>query len=160
MSNASFYTLNSAEIAELYQDACDFVKKHLRTSNSPSMKLAPFDKRQLGKTHASFVIVGANSIDHDGSLYEELEETFGLDINGKRPRIYDEIQPDGSGVAYKLIVPIMFHKKSGNGNGGRKQYTTNKTGTRPTLEWPMFLILVETGLAGLMYYRYSVGIAW
>ena len=92
-------------------------------------------------------------------LFELLEDTFGIDVNGEPPSIYDEIQADGTGIVYKLNLPILFkNTQSVAGVSSGKRHVAKAA--KPTLEWPLFLMLVEVVLCGSMYYRYSVGIAF
>ncbi len=158
---SQFIRLSNDEILDLYAPAANFVKTHMRNSDSPNMVLAPFEKRQIGQTHLTVPIYGANSLRKNKHLFELLEDTFGIDINGEPPSIYDEIQADGTGIVYKLNLPISFKNTQQvvGGNGGNGKRLASKT-VKPTLEWPLFLLLVEVVLCGSMYYRYSVGSAF
>ena len=157
---SQFIRLSNDEILDLHATAANFVKTHMRNSDSPNMVLAPFEKRQIGQTHLTVPIHGANSLLKNKRLFDLLEDTFGIDVNGEPPSIYDEIQADGTGIVYKLNLPILFKNNQQTvGNGGNGKRLASKT-VKPTLEWPLFLLLVEVVLCGSMYYRYSVGSAF
>jgi len=156
MSSQQFETLSASEIRDLYNAAQQFVKTHMRHSDSPNMALAPFDQRFVGRTHLTVPIHGANSLKQNRQLFEMLEDTFGVDVDGNPPYIYDEIQADGTGIVYKLNLPILFKRQE-------KRRTTQAfatTSSIPTLEWPLFLMVVEIGLTGLLYYRFAAGVAF
>ena len=157
---SQFVRLSNEEILDLHATAANFVKTHMRNSDSPNMVLAPFDKRQIGQTHLTVPIHGANSLRKNRHLFDLLEDTFGIDVNGEPPSIYDEIQADGTGIVYKLNLPILFKNTQSVAGGASSGKRHVAKVSKPTLEWPLFLMLVEVGLCGIMYYRYSVGIAF
>lgn len=152
-----FETLSYPEIESLYNAAQQFVKTHMRNSDSPGMALAPFDKRYIGRTHLTIPIHGANSLKQSRQLFEQLEQAFGTDVDGNPPYIYDEIQADGTGIVYKLNLPILFRKQNKHKGGVS---VTQASAAPPTLEWPLFLMLVEIGLCGFTYYRFATGVAF
>ena len=156
---SQFIRLSNDEILDLHATAANFVKTHMRNSDSPNMVLAPFEKRQIGQTHLTVPIHVANSLRKNKHLFELLEDTFGIDVNGEPPSIYDEIQADGTGIVYKLNLPILFkNTQQVVGSGGGKRLASKAV--KPTLDWPLFLLLIEVVLCGSMYYRYSVGSAF
>lgn len=158
MTSNQFVKLSHAEIRDVYNRAQQFVKTHMRNSDSLNMSLAPFEERFIGQTHLSLPIFGTNSLKQTRQLHEMLENTFGTDVDGNPPYIYDEIQADGTGTIYKLNIPILFRKSKKA--QGYFSHASEKMSSPPTLEWPLFLMLVEIGLCGVMYYRYATGVAF
>ena len=158
MSSNQFVKLSHPEIRQVYNEAQQFVKTHMRNSDSMNMSLAPFEDRFIGQTHLSLPIYGTNSLKQTRQLHDMLEKTFGTDVDGNPPYIYDEIQADGTGTIYKLNIPILFRREARKHKGYFAQGSASSA--PPTLEWPLFLMLVEVGLCGFMYYRYATGVAF
>lgn len=157
-NQSPFVRLSQQEIQQLYQEASKFVSTHIRTPDKPNAGVAPYSPQFVGQTHLTVPIHGVTNLVTSKELYEQLEETFGLDMNGKPPTFYHEMDPDGNGMIYKLNLPIRFHKSQLESNKFRP--SKGKVASVPTLEWPLFLMLVEVGLCGFMYYRVATGVAF
>ena len=159
-NNSPFVRLSQEEIRDLYNTAANFVKTHMRNSDSPNMCLPPYSPQFVGQTHLTVPIHGANNLKKTLQLFKQLEEHFGLDLNGEPPSLYEEYQADGTGLVTKMNLPIVFKKTQsvfGEYRGGGRGKANSAA---PTLEWPLFLLLVEVGLCGFMYYRIANGIAF
>jgi hypothetical protein len=157
----SFVKLSKDETVDLHMQAASFIDTHVRTPACPTLKLAPFDQCTVGRTHLTCPIHGTNSIHMTKDLFVKLEDMFGVDVNGEPPEIYNEAMPDGSGIVYKLNLPILFKRSSAaNTNAGKGTKGGGGAESIPSLEWPLFLLIVEAGLSGYLYYRHTLGIAF
>jgi hypothetical protein len=160
MASSAFVRLSHEEICDLHAQAANFVETQMRTAASPSMKLAPLGQCTVGRTHLTAPIYGTNSVNKSLELFQQLKDMFGVDVNGESPTIHDEIMPDGSGIVYKLNLPILFQRKANNRGGGSGGVSSATPRSMPSLEWPLFLLIVDAGLAGYLYYRQVSGTAF
>jgi hypothetical protein len=159
-ATTSFVKLSRDEIIDLHMQAASFIDTHVRTPACPTLKLAPFDQCTVGRTHLTCPIHGTNSIHMTKDLFVQLENMFGVDVNGEPPEIYNEAMPDGSGIVYKLNLPILFKRSSAASASKNNGRGVASKGSVPSLEWPLFLLIVEAGLSGYLYYRHTLGIAF
>lgn len=148
MSN-DYVKLDHDEIVELREKASEFVSRYLRNvnPNNPNMRLAPFLECRVGRTDISCPIQGVNSLNLTFEDQARMQEEF------PGASIYTERMPDGSEISYKLNIPIL-RKRSVQRRSGKT------TGTKPTLEWALLLAVVEAGLCGIFYYRWTAGLVF
>ncbi len=143
-------------IEQLYRRASIFVENNLRTGSNVNMHLAALVPHcKTTYTHLCCPLVDASSFTLSFDVISKLNAEFpGFTT-------HDERNPE-TGEWQKLLEFPILHKKSDvrGGGGGKRHYSPASSSGTPTIEYPVMLLLLECVIGGILYFRYTTGVAW
>jgi len=151
------YKLSADERAALHSRASEWVDAMLRTSSSPSTRMPSIVECRVGPTHMACPLKGVITLGASKQVFDSLAENFGPDA-----RLKDESLADGTEIRWVLHLPILVPNSSAAAAAAvhKKYRHSHRSGSEPTLEWPLMLLLVEVISIGALYYKYTVGTVW
>lgn len=159
--------LTDAEIADeahrLYDGLAAVVARTLKTSDNVGVRLQPYAKGALGRTHLSIGIEG---------LLTGPNATFLRELEALAPGAdYDNpTGPDGRALGWRVHLPVPRQREVtrrgrrlipiGRGGGYRQQQQQLSMATPVTGEWVALLWMLTGAVGGLLYYRMGAGILY
>lgn len=139
-----FEQLSHKEIQSIYEDAKQLVSTW-QDSRNASIGLAPFGQCIIGPDHYIMEITGI------GSGFDNLTQVCDA-IRRFYPgaTLAEEPLPNGS-RRYYINVPILVPESQYTKSG--KRVVHSKSPQKPSTEWLMFLVMIESVSGVILYFR-------
>lgn len=144
-----FERLDDGEIEHLYDLASQLVLSWADVNNNPDMQLAPMGRREVGEEALTVEIInirsGFKNLTEKNKALQRLLP--GADID-------TEDQPTGK-TRYFINIPIWTQKTQRhphNNSGSSLRFSETKG--KPSTEWLMFLVMIDSVLSTILYFRW------
>lgn len=148
--------LDQSELEALHRKTQDLAKRHIASSSNPLVKVAPYEKCDLGLECFSIPITGVNTLDYD-EIYPTIKDGF-----PPGTKLFNE-KIAGGGFRVRVEIPLRVprdeEEEEEEEEGPRKKrYTTTTQRVNPpsmTLGLIYLSGLILSG--GILAIKYSAG---
>jgi len=143
-----FEKLDDSNIEHLYELASQLVSSWADPSNNPEIQLAPFARREVGEQALTVEIINIRS-----GLKNLMEKNIALQRLLPDAELDTEDQPNGK-ARYFIHIPIWTPKSQRRSHTLGTSMGFTETKGRPSTEWLMFLIMIDSVLSTILYFRW------
>ena len=142
-----FVTLSKKQQDQLYKKATAFVQTHVtRIGDNVDVRLGP---PHVTRTHMQCTLFGMNNPRLSREQMNLLDDVLpGAEYN-----------PQGPDNLPSLDIPIKFERSQMEIEDDNEPAAEGSEGV-PTLETPLLLLIGQVIVGGILYYRYTQGVAF